>query len=73
MNAKKNVYWINSGEGEIGTWKRKFATERGISRILSRERCGGDRWAHAYGDIRETETGLIGIDIETGAQKFVGY
>ena len=73
MNAKKHVYWIISGEGEIGKWERKFATERGILRILSRERCGGERWAHAYGDIRETETGLIGIDIENGVQKFVGY
>ena len=73
MNAKKHVYWIKSGEGEIGKWERKFATKRGILRILSSERCGGDRWAHAYGDIRKTETGLIGIDIETGVQEFVGY
>ena len=72
MNAKKNVYWINSGEGEIGKWERKLATERGILRILSRERCGGERWAHADGDIRETESGLVGIDIETGEMEAVG-
>ena len=73
MKAKKNVYWIISGEGECGTWERKIATERGILRILARERCGGDRWSHAYGEIRETDTGLIGIDIETGEQKFIGW
>ena len=72
MNADKKVYWIKSGEGECGTWSRKVATERGILRILSRERCGGDRWAHAYGDIREPESGLVGIDIETGEMEAVG-
>ena len=71
MKSKKNVYWVSSGEGEIGIWERKVATKRGILRILSRERCGGERWAHAYGDIIETENGWIGIDIETGDQKFV--
>ena len=73
MKAEKNVYWIISGEGERGTWERKIATERGILRILSRERCGGDRWAEAYREIRETDTGLIGIDIETGEQEFIGW
>ena len=74
MKAKKNVYWIISGEGERGTWERKIATKRGIFRILSRERCGGDRWAYAYRESRKTETGcLIGIDIETGERKFLGW
>lgn len=73
MKAKKNVYLIKSGEGECGTLERKVATERGIFRILSRERCGGDRWAHAYREIRQTETGLIGYDVETGEQEFIGW
>ena len=68
----KKVYWVLSGEGETGSWEKKIATERGILRILSRERCGGDRWAHAYGDILETDSGLVGIDIETGAMEAVG-
>lgn len=73
MNAsKKKVYWINSGEGECGTWERKVATERGILRILARERCNGDRWAHAFGDVYETADGVkAGVDVETGAQGFV--
>ena len=73
MKARKNVYWIKSGEGECGTWERKVATKRGIFRILSRERCGGDRFAYAYGSIRKTDNGVIGINIETGAQEFIGY
>ncbi len=38
---------VCSGEGERGTVKRVTATETGIKRILTRERCGGDRWARA--------------------------
>ncbi len=59
------VYWIVSGEGECGTWERKIATERGIKRILAKERCNGDRWAHAYGDIYKTKYGgIAGFDVE---------
>lgn len=72
MNANKKVYWIKSGEGEIGTWTRKVATERGILRILVRERCGGDRWARAYGDICCTEHGQAGYDVETGEMGVIG-
>ena len=69
---EKKVYWIISGEGERGMWKRKVATERGIKRILKKERVGGDRWAHAYGDCYETKDGfLAGYDVETGAQGFI--
>lgn len=71
MNADKKVYYIISGEGTVGTWTRKIATESGIMRALSRERCGGDRWARAYGDIRKTAHGKVGYDIETGEERFV--
>ena len=72
MNANKKTYWVISGEGERGTWERVATTERGIKLRLMRERCGGDRWAHAYGDVLETDSGLVGIDIETGAMEAVG-
>ena len=68
----KKVYWVLSGEGEIGSWEKKIATERCILRILSRERCGGDRWARAVGDIFDTEHGKAGYDVETGEIGFVG-
>ena len=46
MNNKvKWVIW--SGEGEIGSRTIKTATLIGIKRILTKERCGGDRWAYA--------------------------
>lgn len=44
----KQVYWILSGEGDVGTWERVVTTERGIKIRLTKERCGGDRWAYAY-------------------------
>lgn len=44
---KKKRYAVCSGEGEQGTIEIKTATERGIKRILTAERCGGDRWARA--------------------------
>jgi hypothetical protein len=46
MTTRKQ-WTVCSGEGEIGTVERKVATERGIKRILTVERCGGDRWARA--------------------------
>ena len=54
MTNKKN-WSICSGEGEIGTQETKYATEIGIKRILTRERCGGDRWARAI-EIMPNET-----------------
>jgi hypothetical protein len=45
MEKSKWVIW--SGEGERGTKEIKVATEIGIKRILTKERCGGDRWAYA--------------------------
>ncbi len=50
MNKKQ--YAVCSGEGEgQGTLEIKTATERGIKRILTVERCGGDRWAGATESI----------------------
>lgn len=67
MKSKmKNVYWVISGEGEIGTWERVKASPRGIILRLKRERCGGDRWARAYEDVHKTQFGIAGFDIETG-------
>lgn len=46
MNERKKwVIW--SGEGSTGTKEVKLATTIGIKRILTAERCGGDRWAYA--------------------------
>ena len=44
-NQHKWVVW--SGEGTRGTKEIKVATENGIKRILTAERCHGDRWAFA--------------------------
>ncbi len=43
----KKQYVIWSGEGELGTKEIKTATDQGIKRILTKERCHGDRWAYA--------------------------
>jgi hypothetical protein len=41
---------IQSGEGEIGAYELHTGrrTVRAIKARLTRERCGGDRWAHAW-------------------------
>lgn len=62
----KKVYWILSGEGVVGTWERVVSTPRGIKMRLTRERCGGDRWARTYEDVYKTQFGIAGFDIETG-------
>lgn len=42
------IKWaIWSGEGEWGTKEIKTATLQGIKRILTAERCNGQRFAHA--------------------------
>lgn len=67
MKSKKKVYWILSGEGELGTWTRHYVTPRGIKRIATRERCGGDRWAKVFVEVPETWTSQAHlIDIVTG-------
>ena len=66
-------YYMLSGEGDRGVWERVRTTERGIKMRLRRERCGGDRWAHAVRltgqDVRSGDG--IGEDIETGRMWFV--
>lgn len=45
---KSQIKWVVwSGEGERGSKAIKYATESGIKRILTAEKCGGDRWAYA--------------------------
>jgi hypothetical protein len=54
-NNEKEVYTIHSGEGDCGSTRVVRCTARGLKRILTSERCHGDRWAQAYygaGDIR---------------------
>lgn len=45
--AEKKLYVVWSGEGEQGHKRLVRATERGIKSVLTRERCGGDRWSYA--------------------------
>lgn len=47
MATQRKLYKIISGEGEVGTVEYKMLTELGLKRVLTRERCGGDRWAKA--------------------------
>ena len=61
------IYWLISGEGERGTWERVETTMRGIRARLTRERCGGERWARAYESPYETVDGCVGgHDVEDG-------
>ena len=67
---KKQQYYILSGEGSIGQWRAVRATDRGVKRILTRERCGGVRWARAYRPMQlshgyECHDDAV-CDIETG-------
>jgi hypothetical protein len=41
---------IFSGEGETGTWERYTGkrTVRAVRTRLTKERCGGDRWASVW-------------------------
>lgn len=63
---KKLVYWLVSGEGENGTWERVVTTPRGIKLRLTRERCGGDRWARAYSEFFIAADNLVaGYNVES--------
>lgn len=46
MNKDKEIFFLLSGEGENGTWE--IVETDDISEVLKKERCNGDRWAHAY-------------------------
>lgn len=63
-----NEIRIVSGEGEVGTidgynGKR---TLRAIKMRLTKERCGGDRWAKAKVFSHSNEYGDVFVDVETG-------
>jgi hypothetical protein len=63
-----NEIRIMSGEGEVGTidgynGKR---TLRAIKMRLTKERCGGDRWAKAKVFSHSNEYGDVFVDVETG-------
>ena len=45
--ATKQTYTITSGEGTQGTSETVQMTLIGLKRRLTKERCGGDRWAYA--------------------------
>ncbi len=63
------AYYVLSGEGEQGSWDCVNTDD--IFAALAAERCGGDRWARAYGDCYETSTGLAGVDVETGETRSI--
>jgi hypothetical protein len=48
MTKTKSIYYILSGEGIKGTWSRVETTRLGLKQRLTREKCGGDRWAKAW-------------------------
>lgn len=65
--SQTQTYYILSGEGVNGTWERVETTPLGIKQRLTRERCRGDRWAHAYTDVYRTQYDQWAArDIETG-------
>ncbi len=65
--SKRQIYKIISGEGAgEGTIETTGPlTDVGIKRRLTRERCGGDRWARAYYRC-ESEASNVWIEVETG-------
>jgi hypothetical protein len=71
--AAEHPIHITSGEGENGTTE-VFAgkrTERAVKLRLTRERCGGDRWARAAVFMREVGDGAaIGMNVETGTEDY---
>jgi hypothetical protein len=68
MKGMKATYILISGEGTSeGTKRTLRATALGIKRILTKERCGGDRWAKAY--YRMVSTQNIWINAETGESR----
>ncbi|WP_419607616.1 hypothetical protein [Thiolapillus sp.] len=64
MKNELNRVVIISGEGEIGIIEPHTGrpTKRAVMARLTRERCGGDRWAKAIAYVDGTE----GFDVETG-------
>ena len=67
--ASKREYMVLSGEGTgEGTWARTNPmTDIGIKRRLTRERCGGDRWARAFYRFAST----LWYDVESGEARHI--
>lgn len=63
------LFYVVSGEGEIGTWSKVETVD--IAAALKSARCGGDRWARAVVDVYETADGWAGTDVETGELRSV--
>ncbi len=63
-----NEILIVSGEGEQGTSEVYTGkrTRRAIKMRLTKEECGGDRWAKAKVFSHESELGNVYINIITG-------
>lgn len=68
---ENKTYYLLSGVGEFGTWKRVTTTERGIRRALERERCGGYREAAAFVVEDIGEILAMVSDVETGRTRLV--
>lgn len=68
MLIKTNEIRIVSGEGEAGTSEiyNGKRTIRAIKMRLTRERCGGDRWANAKVFSHSNDFGDVFADVETG-------
>lgn len=66
--VETNEIRIVSGEGEVGTSEiyNGKRTMRAIKMRLTKERCGGDRWATAKVFSHKNEHGDVFIDVETG-------
>lgn len=62
---------IVSGEGERGHIEayQGARTMRAIKARLTRERCGGDRWARAEVYSHESAAGPVGVDVMSGEQR----
>lgn len=63
-----NEIRIVSGEGEVGTTEiyNGKRTLRAIKMRLTKERCGGDRWAKAKVFSHSNGYGDVYVDVETG-------
>jgi hypothetical protein len=69
--APNHRIFIVSGEGDGGTYHRELytgkRTQRAIKARLTRERCGGDRWACAEMCMDwDNEAGPVVLNMETG-------
>jgi hypothetical protein len=72
MSKAKRIYKVISGEGDGNgtTETTRPLTDIGIKRRLTRERCGGDRWASAYYRC-ESDASNVWINCETGEARHI--